>query len=204
MVMGNTAHETASLIAASDSSVWTLSWETLPDKLGSAMVSDLPVQTVIDRYRALYPRAAPPEIFIRATTAGRSWRGQILQAEARARQGAPTWVYQLDWASPRDGGKWGAPHTLDIPLVFLNTNRAGDLTGNDARARAVAREMADALVHFARSGAPSDPGAQAWPRYDLDRRATMVFDDHTRIVEDPRGEERRLFAASPYLQPGTF
>lgn len=204
MVMGNTSHETASLIAANDPSVWTLTWDSLPDKLSAAMMSDVRVQMVIERYRALYPRAAPSEIFIRATTAGRSWRGQIIQAEARAQQGAPTWVYQLDWASPRANGQWGAPHTLDIPLVFLNTSRAGDLTGDDARARRIAREMADALLRFARTGAPSVPGVQSWPRYDLRRRTTLIFDDRTRLVDDPRGEERRLFATSPYVQPGTF
>jgi para-nitrobenzyl esterase len=204
MVMGNTSHETASLIAANDPSVWTLTWETLRDKLATAMVSDLRVQTVIDRYRTLYPRAAPSEIFIRATTAGRSWRGQIIQAEARARQGAPTYVYQLDWASPRRGGAWGAPHTIDIPLVFLNTGRAGDLTGDDTRARVVSRTMADALLRFARTGSPSGLGALHWPHYDLRRRTTMIFDDEIGCIDDPRSAERRLFAATPYIQPGTL
>lgn len=204
MVMGNTSHETASLIAAQDPGIWTLTFDTLPDKLRSAMVSDIRVQTVIERYRALYPHAAPAEIFIRATTAGRSWRGQIIQAEARARQGAPTWVYQLDWTSPRAGGAWGAPHTLDIPLVFLNTRRAGDLTGDDARARLIAQAMADALLRFARTGSPSGKGALAWPPYDMQRRATMIFDDESRRHDDPRVAERELFAATPYIQPGTL
>lgn len=204
MVLGNTSHETASLIGANDPSVWSLTWDTLAAKLAPAMVSDIRVETVIERYRALYPTATPTDVFLRATTAGRSWRGQIIEAEQRARQGAPTWVYQLDLASPRYSAIAGAPHTMDIPLVFLNTSRAGDLTGDDAHARYVAQEMANALLRFARTGSPSARGARHWPRYDVKRRATMIFDHNIRRVNDPRGEERRLFAATPYVQPGTF
>jgi para-nitrobenzyl esterase len=31
----------------------------------------------------------------------------------------------------------------------------------------------------------------------------MVFNRVSRMVDDPRGAERRLFAAVPYVQPGT-
>jgi para-nitrobenzyl esterase len=47
------------------------------------------------------------------------------------------------------------------------------------------------------------PDGPDWPAYDLERRATMVFDTHSRIADDPRGRERRLFAQVPYVQPGT-
>jgi para-nitrobenzyl esterase len=43
----------------------------------------------------------------------------------------------------------------------------------------------------------------AWPTYDLNRRATMMFDVPPAIVDDPRCDERRLFAKVPYVQPGT-
>lgn len=200
MVPGNTRQETSILIARSDPGVWSLTWETLPAKLAPAMVSDLDVREVIATYRALYPDLDAPQVFIAATTAGRSWRGQIIEAEARAVQGAPTWVYQLDWKSPRDGGKWGAFHTLDIPLVFSNTSVPDSASGDGEEARRVAARMSEALITFAKTGAP---GAD-WPRYDLGRRATRIFDTASRIENDPRGAERRLFARVPYIQPGTF
>jgi para-nitrobenzyl esterase len=59
------------------------------------------------------------------------------------------------------------------------------------------------LLAFARAGRPEAPGVPAWPTYDLARRATMVFDTTIRVVDDPRGDERRLFAQVPYVQPGT-
>ncbi len=41
----------------------------------------------------------------------RSWRAAVIEAEARATQGSPAFVYQLDWASRLPGGRTGAYHT---------------------------------------------------------------------------------------------
>jgi para-nitrobenzyl esterase len=63
--------------------------------------------------------------------------------------------------------------------------------------------MADAFIAFARTGDPNSRGLPAWHRYELPRRQTMLLDDEPRLVDDPRGAERRLFAAIPYIQQGT-
>ena len=31
----------------------------------------------------------------------------------------------------------------------------------------------------------------------------MVFDAEPKVVDDPRGDERRMFEKVPYVQPGT-
>ncbi len=204
MVMGNTREETGSLIARGDSSIFDLTWETLPDRLERDMVSDIGVHAAIALYRKLYPDLPPAQVFIRATSAGRSWRAQLLEAEARARQAAPTFVYQLDYPSRADHGRLGAYHMLDIPLVFANTHEASADTGDDASARAISATMSDALLRFARTGDPNGGGLPAWPHYDLAQRQTMMFDTTTRIDADPRGEERRFFGRTPYIQPGTY
>lgn len=54
-----------------------------------------------------------------------------------------------------------------------------------------------AFITLARSG---DPG---WPTYRLPQRATMIFDSPARVENDPRREQRELFARVPYVQPGT-
>jgi para-nitrobenzyl esterase len=64
-------------------------------------------RVVVKRYRELYPNYTPSEVFFAATTAGRSWPGHLIQAEQRAKIGAPAWMYQLDFGSPIDGGKTG-------------------------------------------------------------------------------------------------
>jgi len=204
MVMGNTREESGSLIAMNDPAIFDLTWETLPPRLERDMVSDVDVLGAIALYRRLYPDLPPAQVFLRATSAGRSWRAQVIEAEARARQVAPTWVYQLDYPSRRDGGRYGAYHMLDIPLVFTNTHEATADTGDDAAARAMTETMSDALLRFARTGDPNGGALPAWPRYDLVRRETMMFDTTSRVQSDPRGEERRFFGRAPYIQPGTY
>jgi len=204
MVMGNTKEETGSLIAMGDPSVFGLTWETLPARLERDMVTDIDVADVVRTYRELFPGITPPQLFIKATTAGRSWRAQVIEAEARARERGPTWVYQLDFANPREGGKFGAHHTLDVPLVFLNTAKKEAETGDGDSARKTAAAMSDALLRLARTGDPSGGQLGAWPRYDLVQRATMIFDTDSRVENDPRKAERELFAKAPYIQPGTY
>lgn len=204
MVMGNTREETGSLIARGDPAIFDLTWDTLPARLERDMVSDVDVHAAIAMYRQLYLELPPAQVFIRATSAGRSWRAQVIEAEARARQGAPTWVYQLDYPSRADGGRYGAYHMLDIPLVFANTQEASADTGDDAAARTMAAAMSDALLRFARTGDPNGGALPAWPQHELARRETMMFDAVTRVESDPRGKERRFFGRAPYIQPGTY
>ena len=63
--------------------------------------------------------------------------------------------------------------------------------------------MQQSLLAFARSGNPNYPGLAAWEPYALPRRQTMVFDVESRLQDDPRGAERRLFAKVPFIQQGS-
>lgn len=203
MIIGNTHDETRAFLG-NDPAHHALDWDRLPDALRRHQYVDLPPDTVIAEYRRLYPHYSASDVFFAATTAGRSWRGAVLEAEARARQNAPTWVYQLDFPSPLDGGKFGAMHTLDIPLAFDNIRQPGSRTGDFAQAQMTADAMSDALIAFARSGDPNHAGLPHWPQYDLQRRATMLFDAVLRVADDPRGGERRLYERAPFVQRGTF
>ncbi|CAN5190208.1 carboxylesterase/lipase family protein [soil metagenome] len=202
MIIGNTHDETRSLIGGGDPSAFTLTWDDLPAKLGPALRVDITPETVVAEYRRLYPAYSPSDVFFAATTAGRSWRGAIIEDEARAAQ-TPAFAYQLDWASPQDGGKWGAPHTLDIPLVFGTLDAPGSITGTAPSAKAASDRISDAFVAFARTGNPSTKAIGTWAPYTLPRRQTMVFGNTAHMADDPRGAERRLFAKVPFIQQGT-
>ncbi len=203
MIIGNTHDETRNLIGGAHPEAFTLSWEQLPQELLRQMRVDIAPEVVVAEYRRLYPQASPSEVFFSATTASRSWRAAIVEAELRAQQGSPAYAYQLDWKSPRDGGKWGAPHGLDIPLVFDNIDKEGSITGTGAGAQRMAEKMSVAFLAFARTGDPNNRALPRWEPYQLPRRQTMVLDEAARLVDDPRGDERRLFAKIPFVQQGT-
>jgi para-nitrobenzyl esterase len=208
MILGNTHDETRLLIGGGDPSTFTLSWETLPAKLSvvKQFLGDKKPDEVIRQYRAMYPAYSASDVFFAATTAFRSWRGQVIEAERRATQpeaAKHTWVYELDWRTPIDGGKWGAPHTLDIPLALDNVAVAPGMTGGGPEAVKLAALMSDAWITFARTGNPNHKGLPDWYPYDLTNRPTMSFNSGSHLVDDPRGGERRLIEQVPYTQPGT-
>jgi para-nitrobenzyl esterase len=203
MIIGNTHDETRSLIGNGDPSTFALTWEQLPARLAPEMRVDISPERVVAEYRRLYPGYSPSDVFFSATTAARSWRAAIVEAELRAEQGSPVYAYQLDWKSPKDGGKWGAPHTLDIPLVFGTLEKQGSITGTDESAQKMSAQMSDAFITFARTGNPNTPSIPTWTPYTLPRRETLVFDVPSQLVDDPRGAERRLFATVPFIQQGT-
>jgi len=202
MMIGNTHDETRYFLR-NQPGVYALTWDELPARLPAQMRVDIDPWLVIDTYRRLYPAMTPTEVFFAATTAGRSWRGAVIEDEARARAGAPAYAYQLDWRSPIDGGKWGACHTMDIPLVFKTTGAPGALSGDGPQARAMAGVMSRAFAAFARTGVPQTSDIPEWPPYALERRETMIFDLPPRLENDPRGAERELFAQAPFIQQGT-
>ncbi len=208
MILGNTRGETRTLIGRGDPSLFELTWDTLRPKLeaNSPFMGNLDRGEVIAMYRRLYPQYSPSDVFFAATTDSRSWRGQVIEAERRAAQpsgAAPTWVFQLDWGTPIDGGKWGAHHGLDVPLCFDNAELVSERVGAGNEARALGALMSEVWTTFARSGKPQAKTLPDWPVYDLTARKTMIFDRVTRVENDPRGTERRLFSQVTYVQPGT-
>ncbi|MGX4641452.1 carboxylesterase/lipase family protein [Massilia sp. SYSU DXS3249] len=201
MMIGNTHDETRAFLGG-DPANFHLTWDQLPAKLAPNMRVDIAPEPVIAAYRKLYPNLSASDLLFKITTASRSWRGAIIEAEERARAGSPAFVYQLDWATPKDGGRFGAPHASDIQLVFDNIAQPG-ATAIGPQAQPMADMMSEAFIAFARTGTPAARQLPRWEPYDLARRQTMVFDIPARMEDDPRGAERRLFAKVPYVQPGT-
>jgi para-nitrobenzyl esterase len=201
MIIGNTHDETRAFLGG-DASNFTMTWEQLPEKLIPNMRVDIQPEVVIAEYRRLYPHYSPSDVFFAATTAGRSWRGAVIEAEERAKSGSPAYAYQLNWATPKDGGKFGAPHASDIQLVFDNIDKPG-ANAIGPTAQRMADQMSETFIAFARTGNPNNKLIPRWFNYTLPRRQTMVFDVPSRLEDDPRGAERRLFARVPYVQPGT-
>ena len=201
MIIGNTHDETRAFLGG-DATNFSLTWEQVAERLAPNLRVDIQPEVVIAEYRKLYPHYSPSDVFFAATTAGRSWRAAVIEAEERAKSGSPAHAYQLDWATPRDGGKFGAPHASDIQLVFDNIDKPG-ATALGPQAQQMADQMSETFIAFARRGNPNHKLIPRWEMYTLPRRQTMVFNVPSHLENDPRGAERRLFAKVPYVQPGT-
>lgn len=108
----------------------------------------------------------------------------------------------MDFAGTLDNGRPGAFHTVDIPLAFDNVAAAGS-RGAGSHAQTVVDRLSDALIAFARSGDPNHAGLPPGARTGL--RIAKPWCSMSR--SDPRTipfrAERRFFARTPYVQPGT-
>ncbi len=201
MILGNTTDETRAFIRADGPVVRDLDWANIAERLAPQIRIDLPADWVVAQYRAHFPQWSAQEVFYAASTDGRSWPGQVIEADERARAGAgQTWVYQLDRESPVDPAR-GAAHTDDLPYVFCTLDAPGSFSGTGARAREISSAMIRAFSGLARNGTP---GLAGWRAYDLAHRATlMIGEDRIETVEDPRRWQRELWASAPYIQPGS-
>jgi para-nitrobenzyl esterase len=202
MMLGNTKDETRGFFPPEHPRLQGLDWSNLAERIAPELRIDVHPEWVVAQYRERFPELTPEQLFFRATTAGRSWRGQVEEADARAAAGTPTWVYQLDFQSPEEPWR-GAAHTLDIPLAFGTIDAPGSIAGTGAVSRHVSEAMMHAFIAFARNGDPNHSGIPHWPVHALPERQTMIFDAPPRVENDPRQWERELFARIPYVQPGT-
>lgn len=203
MILGNTREETRAFIDPRGDKLKGLDWGNIAARMRPELKIDLDPDWIVKSYREEFPDWGPVELFYRATTAGRSWPGQVIEADARAAAGAKrTWVYQLDHDSPVDPLRKAA-HTDDIPFVFGTLAAEGSYSGTGEAQRKLSRQMMGAFVALARSGDPNHAGLPEWPHYELPERATMRFGLDTRAENDPRRFERELFARAPYIQPGS-
>lgn len=148
--------------------------------------------------REAFPDYSPSHLAAAAQTATGMWLGSITLAERKAAQDrAPVYMYLLAWETPAGRGKLRCPHALEIPLVFDNVEAARSFVGRGEAPQALAEQMSQAWLAFARSGDPRTPALGAWPAYAADRRSTMVFNLESRLVEDPYPAVRQALQGRP-------
>jgi para-nitrobenzyl esterase len=139
--------------------------------------------------------------------------GTFAFAEKLATMGKPAHVFRFDWAAGATGasmaGAADAPadipanasepnpflacHCGEIPFVFDNFASwdAPMLKGGDPAAmQRLGDAMQDAWIAFARTGNPGHSGLPSWPRWTADNNAVMLFDETSRVEDDPAGRRR--------------
>jgi para-nitrobenzyl esterase len=192
LMVGSVLNEFGNSIQAGDPSLDAMTAEEMRKRLGDQRGEKAPaLLTVLQRK---FPKATPYELLSRST--GMTARmNAVTQTTRKAEQkGARAYVYWFQWQTPVLDGRPRAFHCSELPFVFANTDRCADMTGGGADARALAAQMADAWVAFARKGTPNHSGLPQWPAFSADRCETMIFDTTAVVKNNPDREERAALA----------
>lgn len=119
------------------------------------------------------------------------------QAERTAAQArGSAYLYQWDWPSPGYGGRFGAVHAIDVPATFANSREAIVGAGSQPGSGLCDR-LSTAFIAFARTGDPNNDRLPHWPPFSATERATMIFDDPVRVVNDPNADIRAFWNTMP-------
>jgi para-nitrobenzyl esterase len=187
LMIGSTRTE---LTLSADRALFSLSDEAMRQKVGE-LVGDRS-NGIIDVYRRLNPSATPSDLYFLIASDHRYSAPVMKIAERRAALGkGSVYQYYFRWESPFDGGRLKSPHTIEIPFAFDNV-KTSPLTRDAPDAPALADKVSSAWLAFARSGDPNTPKLPRWPAFNATERATMVFDNQSKVERDPIGEQRRV------------
>ncbi len=193
LLIGSNRTEGTSLTPADDPN-FNLTFDTLPAAIKKAFPGK-DEKKIVDLYRKKHPNAEAPEIFFMAGADARFFRGSVTIADRKSVQGgAPVYFYMLDWITPAMGGKRYVPHALDIGMVFDNVAKSESMSGTGPEAQAIADQMSESWLAFARTGNPTNPKVGEWPAYTEAQRNMMVFRTAPGVEVDIRAEERAATA----------
>lgn len=145
--------------------------------------------------RAAYPDYSPGELVTAMNGNRMFWIDSVTLAERKLKQPAPVWMYRMDREIPTFGGAMKAGHATELSYVFGTYENVRSFVGPGEDPARMSAQMHTAWVAFATTGDPQSPAIPAWPRYDLAKRQTMIFDVQSRVVSDPQSDLRKLMQA---------
>jgi para-nitrobenzyl esterase len=200
MLIGTNETETTYLMGLSDPGLFSLNEADLRTRLKAylKLADDSKVDGLIETYRKDRPHATPSGIYFLVTTDRGMRLRAITQAERKAGQhAAPAYMYLFTWQTPVMGGKLKSPHGIEMAFVFDNIDKVTVRVGTGADLQPLADKVSSAWVAFARTGNPNHAGLPNWPPYDTSTRATMIFNDECKVVNDPGKDERLAITSLP-------
>ena len=185
LVVGTTRDENR-LFGVFTPEAQNMTTDTMRSMIGAMLPGS---DAAVDVYRRHRPGETDAQIVMAAQTDEGFRQRAIRLAEKRAAAGRSIHMYWFTWPTPAFGGAMGSCHAIDIPFIFDNLDAPGiSMFTGDAPERAdLARDVSSQLVSFAATGALD------WPAFDLDRRATRVFDLAPSVIDDPEPEIRALW-----------
>ena len=148
-------------------------------------------QHIVEVFRAAHPGDTPGELMSRISAAPVR-QSAITQAERQAALGgAPVFTYWFCWRTPVLDARPGAFHCSELSFVFDNTDRCAPMTGGGPGPRALAANVSDAWINFARRGDPNHTGLPQWAAFTAANKAVMIFDNRCEAKNDPDHDERQ-------------
>ncbi|CAH1194497.1 Para-nitrobenzyl esterase [Paenibacillus auburnensis] len=128
------------------------------------------------------------------------WDNSIAFAEQQLPH-APVWMYRFDWTIPGHPVLDKAIHGAEIYYVF-NTIELLHQYGLSVSPEmaTLSERMLGAWTAFAHRGSPEAPGL-TWPNYVRGERATLIFDQETRVQVDPDREKRKRLLSAQAKTP---
>lgn len=159
------------------------------------------VEKYISLYKEAYPGDDKPQHMLAFDTRFRA--GAIRQATAKSKQGgASVYVYLFQWQSPVNDGSLGASHGMELPFMFNNIALARMLTGGTKEAYDLADKISSAWINFVKTGNPNAKGLPKWEPYTVDKGATMVFDNASKIVYNHDKKLIEFVSSRPAVSSG--
>ncbi len=192
LLIGTTRDEML-LFALIDPTHDTLTEDELVERVTKVFDSEERARAALKVYSAGRSDATPGELWSAVLT-DKTFR--IPAHRLVERHQGDAYFYLFEYCTPIMDGKLRSCHALEIPFVFnsLDARGAKHFTGPaTSEMRELSLAMHEAWIAFAREGSPISKRLPDWPPYTPERRATMVFGEETRVVEDPLGDERRLW-----------
>jgi para-nitrobenzyl esterase len=179
LVLGSVLNEMANSVQMGDPTLENMKMDEVRMRLEGWFPGK--VDALVDAVSQAHTIRKPFDIF--SISVGLQRRVDILtMARLKVAQGkAPVFVYKFVWQTPVMDGRARAPHSIELPFVFYNSERCSTLTGGGPSAAALAGRVSDAWTSFARNGNPSHAGLPRWAEYSEDDKATMVFDVHCEL-----------------------
>jgi para-nitrobenzyl esterase len=201
LMIGNAATETT-LFLARDPRNFSLAAPEAQRRIERYLRLDAAAaRALFDAYRASLPAASPSEVLAQIST-DYMFRRNTFEIAARqaARANAPVYAYVFDWRTPVMGGVLHTPHTAEVPFVFGTAATAAGLVGTGEDIAPLTRQMMSTWAAFAHTGDPNNALLPHWPRYERERRATMLLDRKSRVASNPGGAEREALASLPFYE----
>jgi para-nitrobenzyl esterase len=158
----------------------------------SMRLDEAAASKLIAVYKKGRPQASNLDLlFIMSTDVSNFRTGTDIEANRKSELvKAPVYKYYFQWYSPVREGKLRSYHTLDIPFVFQNVDIAQSMVGSGPERQPLADKMSAAWAAFARSGNPNHKGIAKWEPYNEKTRATMIWNNESKAINDPYREER--------------